>query len=150
QGYLNTWPATRALQDAELAPMEGMLEHEAYDVAARIERGAPAELQSHLGLTLVSRALGRIAFATGRLEIADRGDAILLRQFGRDQAWIEAVVRERLAFGYADSASEFASKATGLTPETRSKLDALLAEHPRERWLSFEDVLAEAHRTGSY
>src|SRR5262249_15721077 len=60
QGYLATWPATHALQDAELASMEGMLEHEAHDAAARIERGAPAEFESHLRLTLMSRALRRI------------------------------------------------------------------------------------------
>jgi len=84
------------------------------------------ELGRHPRLRDRARYHRRIAFATGAVARADELDGALLRAFPEDEGLLEALTRERLAWGLHQSARRLV-EASGRPEEQRARLAYLFA-----------------------
>ncbi|MGD2018237.1 MAG: hypothetical protein PVJ89_08985, partial [Planctomycetota bacterium] len=101
--------------------------------------GAPVarRLDQHPRLGSRAELVRRVAFATGRLEAAERLDRVLLEAFPEDEALVNAALRERARWGLISMAAPAPSRpeAAGRIPFDQAVASALpaVAAGDRER-----------------
>ncbi|HRE08904.1 MAG TPA: hypothetical protein PKX00_25020, partial [Opitutaceae bacterium] len=115
-GLLFTLPADAS---AALGSLDTAFSQELQEVAKRTEKQTSRSLTSHPRLGMLSRLIRLTALHTGRIDLADRLDARLLRHFGSDARLVAELINQRLAWGLRESAERIRS-SEGVLPKIAS------------------------------
>lgn len=115
-GLLFTLPADAS---AALGSLDSAFDQELQEVAKRTEKQTSRSLTSHPRLGMLSRLIRLTALHTGRIDLADRLDARLLRHFGSDPRLVAELINQRLAWGLRDSAERIRT-SEGVLPKIAS------------------------------
>ncbi len=116
-GLLFTLPADAS---GALASLDSAFDQALQEVVKRTEKQTSRSLTNHPRLGMLSRLIRLTALHTGRIDLADRMDARLLRHFGSDPRLVPELVTQRLAWGLRDSAERIRT-SEGVLPKLASE-----------------------------